>query len=89
MATTADSVRRRTFTRTKWREGYAPDEVDAFLERVALTLEAHPDGSGPVDADTIVQVRFAPTKFRAGYDQDEVDDFLDEVVATLRWHEDR
>ncbi len=84
MATTAASVRARTFTRTRWREGYVADEVDAFLERVARTLEAGPAGSDPVDADTVVQVRFSPTKFRAGYDQDEVDDFLDEVVTTLR-----
>ncbi len=80
---TAADVRGRRFVATRWREGYAPTEVDALLERVAATLE-RPESPGGVTADEVVQARFNPTKFSSGYDQDQVDDFLDEVVATLR-----
>ena len=85
MTLTVDAVRSRTFTTTKWREGYAADEVDAFLDRVADALQqVHVGRPTTLTAEEVVAVRFAPTKFRTGYDQDEVDDFLDEVVLTLR-----
>jgi len=79
---TAADVRSRRFAVTKFREGYAQSEVDAFLERVATTLEREGTRDA-VAADKVVQVRFHPTKFSSGYDQDEVDHFLDEVAATL------
>ncbi len=44
MATTADSVRSRTFSSTKWREGYARGEVDGFLDEVVAALRHHGDG---------------------------------------------
>jgi DivIVA domain-containing protein len=89
---TAQDARSRTFTRTKWREGYDPDDVDAYLALVAQALEqrsadvgagrrGQPSGLRPED---VVNKRFAATKFREGYDQDEVDDYLDQVVNSLR-----
>lgn len=80
---TPDEVRGTRFSQTKWREGYDQRDVDAFLDRVAATLE-RPGAAGALTADDVVQVRFRPTKLSAGYDQDEVDDFLDRVVASLR-----
>ena len=75
-------VRGRRFAVTKFREGYAQSEVDAFLERAAATLERAGTPTA-MAADEVVQVRFNPTKFSPGYDQDEVDDFLDELRVTL------
>ena len=80
---TAAEVRGKRFAVTKFREGYAQSEVDAFLSRVASTLEQS-GTRGAVAPDEVVQVRFPPTRFGSGYDQDEVDDFLDEVVAALQ-----
>ena len=78
-------VRAVRFQATKLREGYAQDEVDAFLERAAIALDEHGRG-GPLSltADAVLQQKFRATKFKEGYDQDEVDDFLDRVVVSLR-----
>ncbi|MBB2922370.1 DivIVA domain-containing protein [Cellulomonas cellasea] len=86
MTLSAGDVREVRFTRTSFREGYDPDEVDAFLERVATTLGAFASGrplEAPLTREHVEAVRFRPTKFREGYDQDEVDDFLDLVAAAL------
>jgi DivIVA domain-containing protein len=37
---TADDVREKEFSKTKYREGFDQDEVDDFLDRVAETIEA-------------------------------------------------
>ncbi len=85
----ARDVTEKRFTPTRFREGYAMDDVDAFLERIHATLTAYEQGTAvEVLADVdVVNARFQPTKFREGYSQDEVDDFLDEVVVELRRHE--
>jgi len=79
-------VREKRFSRTSFREGYDPDEVDAFLDRVATTLAAYASGrppEAPLTREHVLAVRFRPTKFREGYDQDEVDDFLDLAAVAL------
>jgi DivIVA domain-containing protein len=85
----ARDVTEKRFTPTRFRDGYAMDDVDAFLERVHATLTAYEGGTafGVLSATDVVNARFHPTKFREGYSQDEVDDFLDQVVADLRRHE--
>jgi DivIVA domain-containing protein len=85
----ARDVTEKRFTPTRFRDGYAVDDVDAFLERVHATLTAYEGGTafGVLSATDVVNARFHPTKFRKGYSQDEVDDFLDEVVAELRRRE--
>lgn len=60
--------------------GYHAEEVDAFLELVAATL----DGHGALTADDIRHVAFDAPRFGArGYQADQVDEFLDRVRAEL------
>lgn len=64
--------------------GYHADEVDAFLELVAATL----DGTGTLTADEIRHVQFdhAPVPGR-GYATDQVDEFLDRVRVELEFRQ--
>ena len=83
---TAAEVLNKKFSATKFREGYDQDEVDAFLDRVAVTLQEMERGESTpraVTAQAVGDVKFKATKFREGYDQDEVDDFLDLVRERL------
>lgn len=83
--TAIDDVR---FAVTKFREGYAQAEVDAFLGEARLAIAdwelRHPAALHSAD---IADRRFPVSKFGNGYDQDQVDDFLDLVAASLRQHE--
>ncbi|GAA2680447.1 MULTISPECIES: DivIVA domain-containing protein [Actinosynnema] len=60
--------------------GYLEDEVDAFLQRIELTLAG-------VDSLTAREVQDADFTYvgpgEIGYDEDDVDTFLDMVVLTL------
>lgn len=81
-----------TIPRTKFREGYEIDEVDAFLAAARAALYAHErrafaSAQPPLSASDVVAARFVPTKFRAGYDQDHVDELLDRIAAALTAHE--
>ncbi len=80
---TADEVLTVQFTHIR-KGGYDTQEVDAFLDRVAATMESEapllPDGS--MSADDVRNVEFSHMK-RGGYDTREVDTFLDRVVAVL------
>ncbi len=80
---TADEVLTVQFTHIR-KGGYDTQEVDAFLDRVAATMESEepllPDGS--MTADDVRNVEFSHMK-RGGYDTREVDTFLDRVVAVL------
>ena len=78
----AEEVEGTRFEPRRFMEGYAPDEVDAFLRRVVDDLR-RPPGSGTLTSADIDAVRFRATKFRAGYVQEEVDDLLDRVAAEL------
>lgn len=70
-------------------ERFTADDVYAFLEQCAATLEAYESGVGspPLRSDDVVVKQFQTTRFGHGFDPDEVDDYLDEVVAALRHHE--
>src|SRR5690349_14386128 len=70
------------FTRVRWREGYDIDEVNAFLERLAATVEGRYVDS-PVTVADIRNVSFTPVRFREGYSVDEVDAFLDQAAQAL------
>ncbi len=79
---TAEAVRDTAFPRPPvGRRGYDPDQVDAFREQIAATLE----GRGLLSAEEVRAVAFgAPRPLVRGYDSDAVDDFLDRVEANLR-----
>lgn len=65
------------FTRTRFRSGYAVEDVDAFLDAVFSALAS---GQSPPDIDS---ARFRPTRFAPGYDMTEVDAFLEELASGL------
>jgi DivIVA domain-containing protein len=71
----ATRVASATFPTTRVREGYAVDEVDAFLARVAAALRA-----GEPVAQMVEEARFRPVAFKRGYDMGAVDALLDEVT---------
>ncbi|MFB6724561.1 DivIVA domain-containing protein [Kribbella sp. NPDC056345] len=70
------------FTRVRWREGYDIDEVNAFVERLAATVEGR-YVDAPVTAADIRNASFTPVRFREGYSVDEVDAFLDQAAQGM------
>jgi DivIVA domain-containing protein len=64
---------------TRFREAYAMNDVDDFLQQVRPLLEGRlPD---PGLAQRIRDVRFALVRLRPGYDMDDVDKYLGGMVA--------
>lgn len=62
------------------RRGYAKNEVDQFMQRIAKTLAGEDD----LTAAEVHHVMFAkPLLGRRGYDEREVDDFLDAIEEQL------
>lgn len=77
---TAAEVRAQRFSKPVGRVGYDPQQVDAFLERIA----EHLDGQGDLSTQDVRSVTFGrPSPFVRGYSPDEVDGFLDAVVETF------
>jgi DivIVA domain-containing protein len=77
---TPEDVRNRMFAKPIGRQGYAPEQVDDFAERIAQRLDGHRE----LNAEDVRAVRFSrPRSFVRGYDPDQVDNFLDEAAATL------
>jgi len=64
------------FTPVRIREGYAPYEVDEFLDRLMATVNGLPV-ERPVTVREVRRVQFTPVRLTEGYDVQEVDDFLD------------
>lgn len=63
---------------SRWVKGYAPAEVDAFVEAVTRRLDAAAAGNGAaVGPDEIRHVGFALV--RGGYDIEAVDIYLDDL----------
>ncbi|HLS75659.1 MAG TPA: DivIVA domain-containing protein [Nocardia sp.] len=64
------------------QRGYSPEEVDAFLDLVAATLEH--SGAGSLTASDVHSVRFTQARWGVrGYHPEEVDAFLDQVIYAL------
>lgn len=81
----AAELRSTAIPRTRWREGYQTDQVDAAIDRCVRALESRAHGlRAELTADDVTALRFQATKVREGYDQHAVDDLLDRVVAALR-----
>ncbi|GAA2808765.1 DivIVA domain-containing protein [Kribbella solani] len=71
-----------SFSRVRLREGYARDEVDAFVDRVLATVNGLPVDR-PVTAQEILNTRFRTVRLSEGYDATEVDLFVDTTAARL------
>jgi DivIVA domain-containing protein len=74
------------FRRTRWRAGYSPDEVDAFVARVEEALESPEPRIG---APEVNMHRFTPVRLMAGYDPDDVDSYLDGAAEELNKRQHR
>jgi DivIVA domain-containing protein len=91
---TAEDVRSRKFSTTKFREGYDIEEVDGYLDEIGQTLTSLEGGAAPatpglVGPEDVLAKVFDTVKFREGYAIDEVDDLLDVVVQALQEHKAR
>jgi DivIVA domain-containing protein len=80
-------VRAVTFPLTKWRTGYAPQDVDRLIGELAQVLQGPgSDAGGTLAArklvDRIRNCRFGTTH-RGGYAEEEVDEFLDRIMDSL------
>jgi DivIVA domain-containing protein len=62
-----------SFSITRWKLGYAIDQVDAFLAAI-----------GSRTADEINAVEFRTTRLKSGYDEHQVDAYLDSCIAHKR-----
>lgn len=70
---------------TRFREGYAIDEVEQFRTVAVRALEQREQGYLPlITADQAVAARFRATSFELGYDQRAVDALLDRVALALQ-----
>ncbi|WP_410596665.1 DivIVA domain-containing protein [Amycolatopsis sp. lyj-23] len=81
MSFTAEDLAEVTFGNAPiGRRGYAKDDVDAFVRRIAKTLTGEDD----LTAAEVHHVMFAkPLIGKRGYDEQEVDEFLDVVEDQL------
>lgn len=81
MSLTAEDVYNMEFANAAiGRRGYAKDEVDAFVRRIAKTLEDADD----LTAAEVHHVMFnKPLLGKRGYDEREVDEFLELAEDTL------
>ena len=73
----ADDTR---FRQTRFRVGYATDEVDTFVEAVEDALRSPTPRLG---ASEVAWRRFTPVILKAGYHMDDVDDYLTEAEHLL------
>ncbi|HVW39894.1 MAG TPA: DivIVA domain-containing protein [Amycolatopsis sp.] len=81
MSLTAEDVNRMEFGNAPLgRRGYAKNEVDEFVRRIAKTLKDEDD----LTAAEVHHVMFSkPLIGKRGYDERAVDDFLDAAEDTL------
>jgi DivIVA domain-containing protein len=81
MSFTAEDLAEVTFGNAPiGRRGYAKDEVDEFVRRIAKTLAEEDD----LTAAEVHHVMFSKQLIgKRGYDEKEVDDFLDQVERQL------
>lgn len=71
--------------RTRFRDGFATDEVDEVIDQCVTALRDLEQGRPTsLSADAIVVKQFRHVRFGEAYDADAVDDLLDRVVVRLR-----
>lgn len=67
---------------SRWRQGYLPEQVDEFCDRIERDLAARRSGrDGQFTGADIVAVQFDSAY--GGYDMDEVDAYLDRAEAEI------
>ena len=69
---------------TRFRAGYAADEVESFVRAVEDALRSP---ASLLDASDVARKRFSPVVLKPGYRMDDVDDYLDGAVRLLRERE--
>jgi DivIVA domain-containing protein len=84
---TARDIHNVQFKTVRLTPGYDEDEVDSFLDRVALALADPAEGPQRMQAADIRNTLFTTTRLREGYDMDEVDSFLDRVELEFQRRE--
>ena len=77
---TDPTTQRSRFRRTRFRAGYSPEEVDAFVAKVEEALHAT---TPRITGADIREHRFTPVRLMSGYDPDDVDDYLAEAYREL------
>lgn len=81
---TAIDIHDVQFKTVRFAEGYDEEEVDAFLDKVALALNDPPEGPQRMSPVDVRNTHFTTTtRLREGYDMDEVDSFLDRIELEL------
>jgi DivIVA domain-containing protein len=75
-----DVMQETRFRQTRFRAGYDPEEVDAFVEVVADSLRSP---MPQLDASDVAWQRFSSVVLKRGYDRDDVDDYLSEAEHLL------
>lgn len=76
---TPDDVHAATFKTVRLTRGYRLQQVDDFLDHVAVALAAPQHGPQLIRAEDVKDMVFDVTFGEEGYDMDEVDAFLDRV----------
>jgi DivIVA domain-containing protein len=74
----------RAFRQTRFRGGYAPDEVDVFIDAVEDALRSPTPRLGATD---VAEQGFTPVLFKTGYHIGDVDDYLSEAEQLLNERE--
>ena len=87
MTITAAEVRETRFSSPpRSRRGYNSEEVDRFVEQIAVRLDT---GDGLTSNDVYrAQFGKAPLFMSRGYDPEEVDTFLERILAELQRQEE-
>jgi DivIVA domain-containing protein len=77
----AEWARTQSFSATRLRPGYHPEEVDAFLGAISDTFLGVREP--PLTASEVRDKMFTTTRLRPGYDEEEVDAFLSDAEWRL------
>jgi DivIVA domain-containing protein len=82
----ARDIRDYRFNTTRFRPGYAIDQVDNFLDAAVANLDAYEDGTTPfqpLQPSEILAHSFKTVRFMEGYDIDAVDELLTRIAHAL------
>ena len=72
------------FRQTRWRSGYDPTEVDAFVETVEDALRSPASGLNAFD---VLWQDFTTVRLKPGYHMDDVDGYLQRAKQVLKQRE--